>query len=280
MAGHIAVILSTYNQPAHLERVLWGYARQALKEFQLIIADDGSGAETQQVIAQLRRQTGLAIDHVWHEDDGFRKTVILNRAILATEAEYLIFSDGDCIPRDDFVAVHIRHAEPNRFLSGGAVRLSQELSERITVEDVKAGRVSEPGWLRSHGWRPGRHRLRLVRSRHLATLLDATTTTGATWNGNNASTWRRHLLKVNGFDMDIGYGSEDRALGARLENLGLRGKMVRFRAPLVHLAHGRPYRDPEVVEQNRLLRKQIQREGIVRARLGLAELQKQNESTD
>lgn len=280
MTGQTAVILSTYNQPAHLERVLWGYARQTFKDFKLVIADDGSRPETREIVSQLRRQTGLAIDHVWHEDDGFRKTVILNRAILATDAEYLIFSDGDCIPRDDFVALHMRHAEPECFLSGGAVRLSQELTERITVEDVKAGRATEPGWLRSHGWRPGRHRLRLVRSRQLARLLDAITTTAATWNGNNASTWRRHLLKVNGFDMDIGYGSEDRALGARLENLGLRGKMVRFRAPLVHLAHGRPYRDPEVVEQNRLLRKQIQREGIVRARLGLAELQKQNESAD
>ncbi len=272
MSFRLAVVLSTYNQPAHLERVLWGYARQSLRDFQIVIADDGSRPETRDLIERMRAATSLDLVHVWHEDRGFRKTVILNRALLATSADYLIFSDGDCIPRDDFVAAHVLLAEPGRFLSGGAVWLPQELTDEIDAEDVRAGRATDPHWLRRRGWRPGRRRLRLLASPRLAGLLDAITPTRATWNGMNASTWRRHLLEVNGFDMDMGYGGEDRALGTRLENSGLKGKQVRFRTPLLHLEHARPYRDPAVIKANRHICKELARSGQVRARFGLAEL--------
>lgn len=272
MSFRLAVVLSTYNQPAHLERVLWGYARQSHRDFQIVLADDGSRPETRDLIERMRAATGLDLVHVWHEDRGFRKTVILNRALLATEADYLIFSDGDCIPRDDFVGAHVRLAEPHRFLSGGALWLTQELTDEIGVEDVRIGRATDPRWLRRRGWRPGRGRLRLLESPRLAGLLDAITPTRATWNGMNASTWRRHLLEVNGFDMDMGYGGEDRALGTRLENSGLKGKQVRFRTPLLHLEHARPYRDPAVIKVNRHIRKELERSGQVRARFGLAEL--------
>ncbi|UCF19407.1 MAG: glycosyltransferase [Gemmatimonadota bacterium] len=273
MGTRIAVILSTYNQPAHLERVLWGYARQSLAEFRLLIADDGSGPETRAVIGRVQAETGLRIGHVWQEDRGFRKTEILNRALLAAEADYLIFSDGDCIPREDFVAVHARQAEPGRFLSGGALRLSPQLTETITIDDVRSGRAMDARWLLSQSWRPGRRRLRLLRSPLLAGLLDLVALTSPTWNGGNASTWRRHLLEVNGFDTDIGYGSEDRALGARLENLGLRGKSIRYQAPLLHLEHPRPYMEKEIVERNRALRKRLKRDRVIRAARGLAELE-------
>jgi glycosyltransferase involved in cell wall biosynthesis len=273
MSVRVAVILSTYNQPAHLERALWGYARQSWKEFRILVADDGSGPETAELIDRLRVEARLNLQHVWHEDRGFRKTVILNRAILATDADYLIFSDGDCVPRDDFVEAHVRNARPGRFLSGGAIWLSREVTDAITVDDVRSGRATDPRWLVRHGWRPGRHRLRLLRAPRVATSLDAITPTAATWNGGNASTWRRHLLEVNGFDMDLGYGSEDRALGVRLENLGLRGVRVRYRAPLLHLAHERPYRDPEGARRNREYCERLKRTGEVRARFGLAELE-------
>ncbi|MGD8700583.1 MAG: glycosyltransferase family 2 protein [Gemmatimonadales bacterium] len=272
MSDDLAVILATYNQPAHLERVLWGYARQSRKDFQLIIADDGSGPETRELIERLQSETKLDLQHVWHEDRGFRKTEILNRALLATDAEYLIFSDGDCIPRDDFVATHARLAEPGRFLSGGGVRLSQGLTDRITVEDVRSGRVTDPRWLRQAGWKPGRRRLRVIRSPTIAAVLDALTPTTASWNGNNASTWRRHLLEVNGFDLEMGSGGQDRELGARLENLGLRGKSVRHRAVLLHLEHDRPYRDPDVAAGIRRTWKQHERTGETRARRGLQQL--------
>lgn len=268
-----AVILATYNQPAWLEKVLWGYAVQTRRDFQLVIADDGSGPETGQVIERVRAETGIDLLHVWHEDRGFRKCEILNRAIVASDGDYLIFSDGDCIPRNDFVATHARLAEPGRFLSGGYLKLPLEVSQRIGREDILTGRVADLAWLRAQGWRPGRRALRLLPTGSLARLLDRLTPTRPSWNGHNASTWKEALLAVNGFDAEMTYGGQDRALGERLEHLGLRGKQIRYRAPVLHLDHGRPYRTQEALRRNQEIRNRIARNREVRARQGIAELE-------
>jgi glycosyltransferase involved in cell wall biosynthesis len=268
----VSVVLSTYNQPRWLEKALWGYAWQRFTGFEVVVADDGSGPETAAVVARLQGRNGLRLVHVWHDDRGFRKTEILNRAVLATRGDYLIFSDGDCIPHPEFVATHVRLAGERRFLSGGYLKLPMSVSERITEDDVSSGRAFDRSWLKQRGWRGGRRALRLPRSRTLATLLDTLTPTGATWNGHNASTWRDAIVAVNGFDLDMGYGGEDRALGERLVNLGYRGRQVRFRAPCLHLDHPRPYADPEIIQANRRIRAQIRRTRDVRTRRGLAEL--------
>lgn len=267
-----AVIITTYNQPAWLEKVLWGYGSQSRRDFQVVVADDGSTAETRALIRRAEAEFGGRLAHVWQEDLGFRKCEILNRAILSTVAEYLIFTDGDCIPRIDFVQRHIELAEPGRFLSAGVVWLPAELSRAITREDVTESRLADPKWLRQHGWHGGRRRLRLVQNRLTATALDALTPTAPSFNGHNASVWRDALIAVNGFDAQMGYGGLDRALGERLRNLGIRGKQVRHRAVCFHLDHDRPYRKPEVVQRNREIRERIRRSGEVRARQGIAEL--------
>ncbi len=268
----ISVIVTTYDQPRALEMVLWGYARQSHADFQLVVADDGSGPETAETIERVRTATGLGVEHVWHEDRGFRKCEILNRAILASTGDYLVFSDGDCIPRRDLVRVHAEQAEPGRFLSGGCLRIPAELSERLSLDDIRSGRFAELGWLRANGWRPGRRALRLVPSPSIAALLDRLTPTRTRFGGHNASTWRAAIERANGFEAEMGYGGLDRALGYRLRNLGLRGKQVRHRAICVHLHHERPYRNAETLRRNREILARIRREGEVRARTGLAEL--------
>lgn len=271
--ARIAVIVSTYNQPRWLEKVLWGYARQTDRAFDLLVADDGSGPETAEVVSAARAGFGSRLRHLWQEDAGFRKCEILNRAIVAAEpADYVVFTDGDCIPAGDFVAVHRRLAQRGRFLSGGVVWLPRDLSERITREDVESGRVESGDWLARNGWPGGRDRLRLVRSRGVAGLLDRVTPTRPTLNGHNASVWREALLAVNGFDSDMGYGGIDRALGERLLNLGLRGRQVRYRARVMHLDHDRPYRKPDVLRRNREIRARIRSGREVRARNGIMEL--------
>ena len=270
--GRASVIFTTYNSPRALELVLWGFAGQTRRDFEVIVADDGSGDDTRETIDRLRRETGLAIVHVWHPDDGFRKTEILNRAILAASADYLVFTDGDCIPRNDFVATHLALAEPGRFLSGGYLKLPADVTQAIAPADVRAGRVADAAWLRSRGWRPGRRALRLTRSARLAALLDALTPTKPTWNGHNASCWRADLVRVNGYDLEMAYGGLDRAVGECLENAGVRGKQVRHRASVLHLHHERPYVDREKWRRNREARERIRREGVTRAARGLAEL--------
>ena len=268
-----SVILSTYNQPRALELSLWGFAAQAVRDFEVVIADDGSRPDTAALVEEMRARTGLPLVHVWHEDRGFRKTESLNRAILAARGEYLIFSDGDCIPRRDFVAVHLAHARPGRFLSGGYLKLPAAVSAAITADDVRAGRHADLAWLRERGWRPGRHALRLLPPGPAAALLDRLTPTRASWNGHNASTWRSAILDANGFDLDMAYGGEDRALGERLEHAGIRGVQLRHRAPVMHLDHPRPYVNRDAEDRNRAIRARIRAGRETRARLGIAELE-------
>lgn len=271
--NRLAVIVSTYNKPDWLRKVLWGYACQSDSAFDLLIADDGSGAPTHAVIDAARADFGSRLVHVWHPDDGFRKCDILNRAILAAEADYLVFSDGDCIPRGDFIAQHRGHAEPGRFLSGGVVWLPRALSERITRTDIESGAIADPAWLQARGWAGGRHRLRLLAPGRRAALLDRLTPTRATFNGHNASAWRDDLLAVNGFEGAMQYGGLDRALGERLENLGVRGRQLRHRVVAFHLDHDRPYRTADSMRRNAELRRIIRRDRLVRARQGIAELE-------
>ncbi|MEX0906734.1 MAG: glycosyltransferase [Gemmatimonadota bacterium] len=269
---HMSVIISTYNQPSLLERVLWGYAVQSRRDFEVVVADDGSGPATRDVIRRTRSATGLDLVHVWHEDRGFRKTEILNRAIVAASGDHLLFTDGDCIPRRDLLDVHYSLTGPGRYLAGGYVKLPAQVSAAITIADVVSGRFSQIDWLRAHGWRPGRRALRLVRSRRLGALFDRLTPTAAHFHGNNASVARAMLLEVNGFEGEMGYGGLDRALGYRLENLGVPGRQIRHRAVCLHLDHARPYRDLDVVQRNREILQRIRQSGEYRARRGIAEL--------
>jgi glycosyltransferase involved in cell wall biosynthesis len=269
---HMSVIISTYNKPHDLERVLWGFAVQTRPDFQVVVADDGSGPETADLIRRMRANTQLDLLHVWHEDRGFRKTAILNRAIVASRGDHLLFTDGDCIPRRDLLDVHYRLTEPRRYLAGGYLKLPERVSAAITVDDVTSGRFARLEWLRAHGWRPGRRALRLVGSERLAALFDWLTPTAAHFHGNNASVERAALLEVNGFEGEMGYGGLDRALGYRLENLGVKGRQIRHRAVSLHLHHDRPYRDLDVVRQNRLIMERIQKSSEYRARRGIAEL--------
>lgn len=274
-----AVVVSTYNHPEWLRKTLWGYARQSHRDFEVVIADDGSGAETRAVVAEARaKYPSLELRHVWHPDTGYRKCVILNRAVVAARAPYLIFSDGDCIPRRDFVATHLRLARPGAFLSGGAVRLPREVSEAITEEDVATGRAFDVPWLLAHGFDPGRHRLRLLRGVAWPTLLDVLSPTGATWNGNNASTWRQLVVRANGFEHEMGYGGQDREFGERLHNLGVGGVLIRHRAVTIHLDHGRPYRTEASMRRNREIRDETERTGVVRARCGIDQLEPEAEA--
>lgn len=279
---NVSVLLTTFRNPRALEMVLAGYANQVHPDFELVVADDGSGPETERLVRRWRGPIGQAAVHVWHPDRGFRKTEILNKAILSASGDYLIFSDGDCVPRSDFVRTHVQLARPGRFLSGGYIKLSERLTTRITSADVASGRVFVPAWLRAQGWRDGKRIPRLTGSRVLAAVLDRTTTTRPTWNGHNSSGSRDNLVAVNGFDLDMGYGGLDRALGERLENLGIRGLQVRYRAVCLHLWHPRPYMEKETMERNRDIRERIRREGELRAARGLEQtsLQPETEAGD
>ena len=250
----LSVILSTYNQPVWLGKVLHGYLHQSFRDFELLVADDGSDGRTGEVIETFRPLADFPVRHVWHEDRGFRKCTILNRATQQAEADYLVFTDGDCIPREDFLATHARLAEPGCFLSGGYCKLPMELSEAIVEHDIASGRAFSLGWLRRHGLTRLSPALKIGPGPKLAFMLDMLSPTKASWNGHNASTWKKHIVAVNGHNEEMRYGGEDRELGERLLNAGLRAKRVRHRAILLHLDHQRGYATPEAIARNRAIR--------------------------
>jgi len=246
----VAVVLSTYNQPLWLTKCLWGYVEQSFDDFEILIADDGSGPETKGVVRDFQEQSGLSIRHIWQPDEGFRKCRILNKAIMETDADYLIFSDGDCIPRMDFVGNHVRHARPGYFLSGGYLKLNENVSGLITRKDVVNQRPFSARWLMKHGMSFSHKYMKLVRNPAFTGFMNRVTTTRTTWNGHNVSGWKSDLLKVNGYNESMNYGGLDRELGERLVNAGLKGQQIRYYAICVHLDHARPYKTRDALNKN------------------------------
>lgn len=248
------VILSTYNQPDWLALCLQGYRLQDELDITMVIADDGSRDDTRQLIDRLRPTLPFPIEHLWQPNEGFRKTIMLNRAIMAAPAPYLIFSDGDCIPRRDFIREHLSRRATGRFLSGGYVRLSEEATASITAAVVDAGDFADKGWLGAHGMRgePNIRKLNLGPFR--AWLSNRVAKAKPRWNGLNASCWREDAIAVNGFDERMRYGAEDIEFGERLERKGIRARQVRYNAIVVHLEHPRGYRNDADLERNKEIR--------------------------
>lgn len=251
----VSVIVSTYNAEAWLEKVLHGYRHQTWPHFELIVADDGSRPSTRALVERFAADFPVPLRHVWHPDEGYRRQEILNRAIPLAAHDYLLFTDGDCIPRRDFVQVHARLAEPGRFLSGGYCKLGMAASEAIDADDIRAGRCFDLGWLRTRDRTGWSNTLKLAAG-NAGTLLDHLTTARATFNNCNSSVWKADLLAVNGYDERMKYGGPDRELGERLENRGIRGKQIRHRAVCVHLDHARAYKTQESLQRNREIRAQ------------------------
>lgn len=264
-----SVIFTTYNHPKWLEKTLWGFVAQSYRHFEIIVADDGSGEETKQIIDKVRQETDISIQHIWQEDNGFQKCQIMNKAIVASQGEYLIFTDGDCIPHADFVKNHIELAQPNTLLSGGYFKLPIETSRLISKNDILEGNSTSPRWLLNHGVPFTSRILKLLNWDLLGAFLDKITTTRATWNGHSASTWKKHALETNGFDERMQYGGQDREFGERLMNMGLKTKQVRYRCSCVHLDHGREYARPDSIAKNKAIRKETKKNRITKTAYGI-----------
>ncbi|NEV94018.1 glycosyltransferase [Psychroflexus sp. YR1-1] len=264
-----SVIMSTYNSPEWLEKVLWGYSVQTVSDFEIIIADDGSIPDTKKMIEAISEKTQLTLTHVWHKDEGFQKTRILNKAILATKTDYCIFTDGDCIPRRDFVEAHLLHRIQGHFLSGGHFPLSLRLSRLISKKNILSQECFDLHWLKSHGLKSTFKTVKLTKSRIMATVMNFVTTTKPSWNGGNASAWKKDILAVNGFDERMKYGGEDREFGERLINYGIRPKRVRYFAIIIHLEHDRGYVNEEAWQINNKIRQTTQNENRTKTSHGI-----------
>ncbi|HTQ40146.1 MAG TPA: glycosyltransferase [Pirellulales bacterium] len=242
------VIISTYNQPQSLRKCLLGFLAQTVRNFQLVVADDGSGPETAMLL-QKREFAGLGIQHIWQPDLGWRRPRVLNLALAQIEADYCIFIDGDCIPRADFVEAHLSHRRANCYISGSKVNLDPHVHAQITDYDIRTNRVFDIEFLAALDPKLWKSRYRLQRSRWNG-LFNLLTYRYRMLNGSNASAWREDILKVNGFDETFGYGSDDREFGMRLSNAGVKSRWLKFSLVQLHQGHrGNP--NHEQIRRNR-----------------------------
>jgi len=275
----LSVLFSTYESPRWLEKTLWGLHEQTHDDFEIVVADDGSGETTAAVIERLRDEfaaRGVTVRHLWQPDEGFRKCRILNRAIVEATSKYLVFTDGDCVCRADFLAVHAARAERGHYLSGSYYKLSMAASRAIAREHVRTQACFDPRWLRANGMGEGVRRSKLVRDPTLARLLNRLTPVACNLKGSNASAWRDDLLRAGGFDERMQWGGLDRELGVRLSNAGIRARHVRYDAVCVHLDHARGYTDPRRVEANRRLRLDVRKRRVTRTEHGIASTEMAN----
>lgn len=232
-----AVIVTTYNRPDALAAVLEGYLRQEGASFELLVADDGSTPDTKAVAEAYAARAPFPIRHLWQADRGFRAGAIRNRALAATRAEYVVFTDGDCVPRASFVSRHRALAERGCFLAGNRMLLSPAFTERVLRERLPIHAWTTAAWLAA------RVRGDVNRVLPLLALPDgaARKRNPGRWEGVktcNFSAWRDDLLRVNGFDEGYsGWGLEDSDLVIRLLHAGVKHKSARFGTPLFHLWH-------------------------------------------
>ena len=268
----ISVIISTYNSPKWLQKVLWSFEQQTFKDFEVVIADDGSGEDTKTLIDSMSSQVSYPIQHIWHEDRGFQKTIFLNKATVASKGNYLVYTDGDCIARADFLEVHAKRRESGYFLSGGYFKLPMSISKLISENDIISQRCFDITWLKSNGLKSSFKNIKITAKGLKQTLLNALTPTTATWNGHNSSGFKSDIIAANGFDERMQYGGEDRELGERLFNAGIKAKQIRYSAICLHLDHERGYVKPEMIEKNLKIRATTKQEKLTQTAFGIKTL--------
>lgn len=264
----ISVIVSTYNREDALDAVLRALSRQTDRDFEIVVADDGSGPATARVVEKRAEEMPLPVRHVWHEDRGFRLADIRNRGILASAGAYIIFIDGDCIPRPEFVAVHRRLAESGWFVAGTRILLSQALTARILRDGLEPEAWRLTHWLR-YRWRHDINRVTPLLDLPLGGIRKRMASRWLGARGANMAFWRRDLEKVDGFDTSFqGWGREDSDIFIRLIRAGVRRKDGRYATGLLHLWHREADRSA-LAENDRQL-DELLRSDRIKARRGLS----------
>lgn len=223
----VSVLITTYNSSEYLGRVLEGYLRQSVLPFEVIVADDGSSDDTQEVVRHFAELASYSIHHVWHEDLGFRAAKIRNEGIKIATGDYIVFTDGDCIPHPSFVEDHIYHATIGYFTQGKRMLVGKELSRQYCGSSLLKNL-----WYCLTGKMTGCHhllRLRMViQYRHGMRGVRSC----------NMGAFTKDIIAINGFDEAfVGWGREDSDFAFRLVQYGIKRKDPVFSALVFHLWH-------------------------------------------
>jgi glycosyltransferase involved in cell wall biosynthesis len=247
----ISVIVTTYNWPQALRAVLNALVEQkTIYPFEIIIADDGSCEETAKLVRVFKNKSPIPLLHIWQPDEGFKAAAIRNKAILVADGDYIIFLDGDCIPREDFINKQMLLAEANTFVAGNRVLLNRDFTVAALSQQLSLHQWSLFRWWMT--WFKG-HCNRV--SPFLRLPFSGSFKSRHRWRGAkgcNLSIWKADLLQVNGWEEKfVGWGYEDSDLVIRLLQSAVKRKSGRFRIPVVHLWH--PENDRSFEQKNAVL---------------------------
>jgi glycosyltransferase involved in cell wall biosynthesis len=263
----VCLIVTTYNRPDALRAVLAGLLAQDDRGFEVLVADDGSRDDTRALVDEMARTAPLPVRHVWQEDRGFRAGAARNRAAARANGEYLVFLDGDCVPRPDFVARHRHLAERGWMVAGNRILLSESFTREVLAGNVPIHGWTFAQWRAAHG-RGAINRTAALRTLPLGPLRKLGSRRWQRVRTCNLGLWSDDFRAVNGFDEVFeGWGFEDSDLAVRLLNLGVRRKYGAFATGVLHLWHRENDRAREGENWQRL--QQRIASGEVRASRGL-----------
>jgi glycosyltransferase involved in cell wall biosynthesis len=249
----ITLIVSTYNRPDFLRLVLDGIATQQDHNFELMLADDGSTDETSSCIETFCKQNAIQTQHIWHEDEGFRKSVILNKAIAASKNQYIVFLDGDCIPLQNFIKHHRSLARKNRIVGCSRILFDQTITRHLLDNDLKPHEWSFYEFLKL---RISGHLNRIVPliPLHLGLLRSRARRKWQHVRGCNFGIYKDDLIAIGGFDESFtGWGYEDSELAARAINNGCFVRKGDNKATVLHLWHPEVSRDEAASNKSNLV---------------------------
>jgi glycosyltransferase involved in cell wall biosynthesis len=269
-----SIVVPTYNRPDKLNLCLMSLSKQSTLPDEVLIADDGSGAETLRVIERFKNSTNcrFALKHIWQEDDGFRKPLIINKTVRNATGDYLIFIDGDCIAHKHFIRSHLDYSEPDTILGGKRVDLGKRFSERLLKRQQPINKLTiELIWDSLINDSRKIEESLQIHNPFLRKLLDRDRIYDDGIWGCNFSIHRELFYAINGCDEDFLDGSiEDNDLGIRVINYGGRVKSVRALAIVFHLWHPTSwsFSNEKYLFNKRILEKRIQL-GEARCRNGI-----------
>ncbi|MCP4458995.1 MAG: glycosyltransferase [Cytophagales bacterium] len=251
-----SVIVAFYNNIPNLNLVLAGFERQNFTDFEIVLADDGSNQSTVEQLNQIISNCPLRVQHVWHEDRGWRKTQILNKALKTSKGKTLIFIDGDCVPHRAFVNEHVLNTESGVFLAGRRVHLSSLITDKLTEQRVKDGYLESPVRLLLDSLHKKPRTKNAERSIYLKSsiLRKVTNLKQRDLLGCNMSMRKQDLLYLNGFDERYIHPctGEDTDIFVRLKFAGFRVKTMINTAIQYHLWHKKGERS-EMEINNKIL---------------------------
>jgi glycosyltransferase involved in cell wall biosynthesis len=264
----ISLIIATYNWPEALRACVEACFRQSDRNFEIIIADDGSGEATRALVEELQARSPVPLRHVWQPDDGFRLAESRNNGILAATGDYIVTLDGDCVPQHDFIARHRALAEPGYMVTGSRILLSEAFSKRVLGEGIDLQSLSAGDILRYRLQGLGKAAQLLIklpdlgRRRHRFSFRRI--------KGCNMAFWRSDLERVNGFDESFrGWGYEDSDAVARLFHAGVMRKDGAYSTEVFHLWHREAKRDQASSNQHIVLERMVHKTS--QAAIGLRE---------